>query len=172
MLALAGILLLLIAAESVRELADAEPGQSVIFDLVNAVAEALLGAYIVAAVALVVGATVYLLGHLRGVRITIPEAIFNRAVVLAAAGAAPPGGVRRLSMLGGTCPALGLFRDRGGRRIRRGTPPRPRRSVQQPPQTVEVIQSSPVQAPPATASSSWSESSSPWPSREALGSTR
>ena len=50
MLALAGILLLLFAVETARERADAEPGQGVIFDLVYAVAEALLGAYIVAAV--------------------------------------------------------------------------------------------------------------------------
>ena len=56
-----------------------------IFDLVYAVAEAFLGAYIVAAVALVVGAMVYLLAYLRGGRITFPEAIFNWAVILAAA---------------------------------------------------------------------------------------
>ena len=85
MLALAGILLLLFAVETARERADAEPGQSVIFDLVYAVAEALLGAYIVAAVALVVGAMVYLYAYLRGGRIAFPEAIFNWAVVVAAA---------------------------------------------------------------------------------------
>ena len=88
MLALAGILLLLFSAETVREWTDAEPGQGVIFDLVSAVAEALLGTYIVAAVTLVVGAMVYLLAYLRGGRITFPEAIFNWAVVAAAAVAA------------------------------------------------------------------------------------
>jgi hypothetical protein len=85
MLALAGILLLLIAAEIAREVADAEPSDSAIFDLVYAVAEALSGAYIVAAVALVVGAMVYLLSYLRGGRTTFPEAIFSWVVVLAAA---------------------------------------------------------------------------------------
>ena len=85
MLALAGVLLLLFAVETARELANAEPGQGVILDLVSAVAEALLGAYIVAAVALVVGAMVYLYAYLRGDRITFPEAIFNWVVVLAAA---------------------------------------------------------------------------------------
>jgi hypothetical protein len=88
MLALAAVLLLLIAAETARELANAEPGQSVILDLVYAVAAAISGAYIVAAVALVVGAMVYLLAYLRGGRITFPEAIFNWAVVGAAAVAA------------------------------------------------------------------------------------
>ena len=88
MLALAGILLLLIAADIAREVADAEPSDSAIFDLVYAVAEALSGAYIVAAVALATGAIVYLSAYLRGGRITFPEAIFNWAVVLAAAVAA------------------------------------------------------------------------------------
>ena len=85
MLALAAVLLLLIAAKTASERADAEPGEGVILDIVYAVAEALLGAYIVAAVALVVGAMVYLLAYLRGGRITFPEAIFNWAVVAAAA---------------------------------------------------------------------------------------
>jgi hypothetical protein len=85
MLALAGVLLLLIAAESAREMANAEPGESVILNLVYAFAEALSEAYIVAAVALVAGALVYLLAYLRGGRINFPEAIFNWAVVLAAA---------------------------------------------------------------------------------------
>jgi hypothetical protein len=88
MLALAAVLLLLIAAETARELADTEPGQGAIFDLVSAVAEALVRAYIVAAVALVVGGMVYLLAHLRSARITFAEAIFDWAVVLAAAVAA------------------------------------------------------------------------------------
>jgi hypothetical protein len=88
MLALAGILLLVFAVETTMELADAEPGQGVIMVLVSSVAEGLVGAYIVAAVALVVGAMVYLSAYLRGVRTIIPEAIFNRVVVLAAAGAA------------------------------------------------------------------------------------
>jgi hypothetical protein len=85
MLALAGILLLLFVEETARELTNAEPGQGVIFDLFYAVAEAFLGAYIVAAVALVVGAMVFLLTYLRGGRITFPEAIFNWVVVGAAA---------------------------------------------------------------------------------------
>ena len=88
MLALAAVLLLLIAVETASELADTEPGQGAIFDLVSTVAEALVRAYIVAAVALVVGGMVYLLVHLRGDRRTFPEAIFNWVVVLAAAGAA------------------------------------------------------------------------------------
>jgi hypothetical protein len=88
MLTLAAVLLLLIAAETARELADAEPGESVTLDLVYAVAAAISGAYIVAAVALVVGAMVYLLAYLRGSRITFPEAIFNWAVVVASAVAA------------------------------------------------------------------------------------
>jgi hypothetical protein len=88
MLALAAVLLLVFAAETARELADVEPGQGVIFDLVSAVAEGLLGAYIVTAVALVVGGMVYLSAHLRGGRRTFPEAISDRAVVLAAAVAA------------------------------------------------------------------------------------
>ena len=88
MLALAAVFLLLIAVETSREVADAEPGEGGIFNLVYAVAEALSGAYIVAAVALVVGAMVYLLAYLRGVRTTFPEAIFNWAMVLAAAVAA------------------------------------------------------------------------------------
>ena len=85
MLALAGVLLLLFAAKTASELADAAPGQGVIVNLFYAVAEAFLGAYIVAAVALVVGAMVYLLTYLRGGRITFPEAIFNWVVVGAAA---------------------------------------------------------------------------------------
>ena len=88
MLALAAVLLLVFAAETARELADTEPGQGVIFDLVSAVAEGLLGAYIVTAVALVVGGMVYLSAHLRGGRRTFAEAIFDWAVVLAAAVAA------------------------------------------------------------------------------------
>ena len=88
MLALAGVLLLLFAAKTASELADAAPGEGVIVNLVYVVAEALLGAYIVAAVALVVGAVVYLFAYLRDVRTTLPEAIFNWVVVAAAAVAA------------------------------------------------------------------------------------
>ena len=55
-----------------------------ISNLVYAVAEAFLGTYIVAAVALVVGAMVYLLAYLRGCRITFSEAIFNWVVVATA----------------------------------------------------------------------------------------
>jgi uncharacterized membrane protein len=85
MLTLAGVLLLLIAAQTFREAANAEPGEGVIFNLVYAVANGVLGAYIVAAGTLIVGAMVYLSAYLRGGRITFPEAIFNWAVVLAAA---------------------------------------------------------------------------------------
>ena len=84
-LALAAVFLLLIAADTAREVADAEPSDSAIFDLVFAVAEAIWVAYIVAAVALVVGALVYLSAYLRGDRRTFAEAIFDWAVVLAAA---------------------------------------------------------------------------------------
>ena len=62
MLALAGVLLLLGVAETAREMANAEPDGSVASNLGYAVAEALLGVYIVAAVALVMGGLIYLLG--------------------------------------------------------------------------------------------------------------
>jgi hypothetical protein len=88
MLALAGVLLLLIAAETFTGMANAEPGEGAIFDIVYAFSVAVLEACIIAAVASVLGAMVYLLTYLRGVRITLSEAIFNRAVVLAAAVAA------------------------------------------------------------------------------------
>jgi hypothetical protein len=88
MLVLAGVLLLLIVAETAREMADAEPGQSVVFDLAFAVAEAIVDTYLVVGVALVMGAMVYLLAYLRGGRITLPEVIFNWAVVVVAAVAA------------------------------------------------------------------------------------
>jgi hypothetical protein len=88
MLALVSVLLLLIAAETFRGMVNAEPGEGAIFNLVYAFGKAVLGAYLVAAVASVVGALVYLVAYLRGVRITFAEAIFNRAVVLAAAVAA------------------------------------------------------------------------------------
>lgn len=88
MLVLAGVLLLLIAAETAREMANAEPGASVVSNLGYAVAEAISDAYLVVAVALVTGVLVYLLGYLRGGRITFLEAIFNWAVVVVAAVAA------------------------------------------------------------------------------------
>jgi hypothetical protein len=88
MLALAAVLLLLIAAKTFRGMANAEPGEGVIFNLVYAFSVAVLEACIVAAVALVVGAMFYLLAYLRGSRIPFPEAIFNWAVVVAAAVAA------------------------------------------------------------------------------------
>jgi hypothetical protein len=88
MLALATVLLLLIAAQTARDLANAEPAEGVIFNLVYAFSEAFVEAFLVAAVALVVGAMVYLLTYLRGSRITFPEAIFNWAVVLVVAVAA------------------------------------------------------------------------------------
>ncbi len=85
MLALAGVWLLLVAAETAREMANAEPGGSVLSDLGYAVAEAVSGAYIAVAVALVMGGVVYLLAYLRGRRVTVLEAFFNWAVVVAAA---------------------------------------------------------------------------------------
>jgi hypothetical protein len=88
MLALAGVLLLLGAAQTAREMANAEPDETVIPNLVYAIAEALLDVYIVAGVALVAGGAIYLLSHLRGGRVTFLEAIFNWAVVVVAAVAA------------------------------------------------------------------------------------
>ncbi len=58
MLALAGVWLLLVAAETAREMTNAEPGESVVSKLGYAVAEAVSGAYIVVAVALVMGGVV------------------------------------------------------------------------------------------------------------------
>ncbi len=76
----------MVAAETAREMANAEPGGSVLSNLGYAVAEAFSGAYIVVAVALVMGGVVYLLAYLRGRRVTVLEAIFkNWAVVVAAA---------------------------------------------------------------------------------------
>ncbi len=77
----------MVAAETAREMANAEqPGASVLSNLGYAVAEAVSGAYIVVAVALVMGGVVYLLAYLRGRRVTVLEAIFkNWAVVVAAA---------------------------------------------------------------------------------------
>jgi hypothetical protein len=85
MLALAGVLLVLGVAETAREMADTEPGGSVVSNLGYALAEALLEVYIVAGEALVVGGLIYLLVYLRGRRVTLLEAIFNWAVVVAAA---------------------------------------------------------------------------------------
>ena len=108
MLALAGVLLLLSAAEITRELADAEPGQDVILDLVYAVAEALLGAYIVAAVALVVGAMVYLYALPPRRQDRLPRSDLHLGGGARGSGRGPRG-VPILSMLGGTRPALGLL---------------------------------------------------------------
>ncbi len=88
MVVLAGVLLFLGAAETVREMADAEPDGSVFSNLGYAIAEALSGVYIVAAVALVMGGLMYLLAYLRGRRVPVREALFNWAVVLTAAVAA------------------------------------------------------------------------------------
>ena len=85
MLALGGILFLLGAAESAREMADTEPGGSAVYNLGTAVAEALWDVYFVVAVALVMGVVVYLLSNLRGGRVTPLKAISNWAVMLAAA---------------------------------------------------------------------------------------
>ena len=88
MLALAGVLLLLIATETAREMASAEPGGSVLSNLGYAIAETLSGVYIVAAVALFIGGLIYLLAYLRGRRVTLLEALFNWAVVVTAAASA------------------------------------------------------------------------------------
>jgi hypothetical protein len=89
MLALAGVLLLLVAAKTAREMTNAEPGGSVLSNLGYAVAEAVTDAYIVVEVALVMGGLIYLLAYLRGRRVSVLEAIFkNWAVVVAAAVAA------------------------------------------------------------------------------------
>ncbi len=88
MLALAGVLLLLGTAETVKEMANAEPGGGVFSNLGYAIAEALVRVYIVAAVALVMGGLIYLLAYLRGRRVTVREALFNWAVVVAAAAVA------------------------------------------------------------------------------------
>ncbi len=85
MLALAGVLLLLGAAETAREMADTEPGGSVASDLGYALAEAVCVVYIVAGAALVMGGLIYLSSYLRGRRVSVLEAIFSWAVVVAAA---------------------------------------------------------------------------------------
>jgi hypothetical protein len=85
MLVLAGVLLLLVAAETAREMANAEPGGSVVSNLGYAVAEAVSGAYTVVGASLVMGGLIYLLSYLRGRRITVLEAIFNWVVVVTAA---------------------------------------------------------------------------------------
>jgi hypothetical protein len=88
MLALAGVLLLLVAAKTAREMTNAEPGRSVLSDLGYAVAEAVTDAYIVVGVALVMGGLIYLLAYLRGRRVSVLEALFMNWVVGAAAVAA------------------------------------------------------------------------------------
>ena len=65
-LALAGGLLFLGAAETVKEMADAEPGGSAASDLGYALAEAVCVVYIVAGEALVMGGLIYLSSYLRG----------------------------------------------------------------------------------------------------------
>jgi hypothetical protein len=85
MLALAGVLLFLGAVGTAREMADTEPGGSVVSNLGYAVAEALLEVYIVAGEALVMGGLIYLLFYLRGRKVTVLQAIFNWVVVVGAA---------------------------------------------------------------------------------------
>ncbi len=85
MLALGGVLFLLGAAETSREMADTEPGGSAASDLGYALAEAICEVYIVAGEALVMGGLIYLLSYLRGRGVTLLGAIFNWAVVAAAA---------------------------------------------------------------------------------------
>ncbi len=65
MLAFAGVLLLLGAAETVNEMANTEPDESVFPKVV------------------------YLLAYLRGRRVTVREALFNWAVVVTVAVVAP-----------------------------------------------------------------------------------
>ena len=85
MLALAGVLLLLGAAKTVREMANAQLDGGVFPTVGYAIAEAVVDVYIVAAVALVMGGLIYLLAYLRGRRVTVREALFNWAVVAGAA---------------------------------------------------------------------------------------
>jgi hypothetical protein len=85
MLALAGVLLFLVVAETAREMANTEPGPSVASNLGYAVAEALVEVYIVTGEILVMGGLIYLVSHLRGGRVTYLKATFNWAVVVAAA---------------------------------------------------------------------------------------
>ena len=85
MLALAGVLLLLVAAETAREMADTEPGGSVLSNLGYALAEAVCEMYIVVAVALVMGGVIYLWSYLRGRRVTFLEEFSKWAVVVTAA---------------------------------------------------------------------------------------
>ena len=77
MVALAGVLLLLGAGETAREMADTERGGSVVSEVGYALAEALLEMYIVAGGALVMGGLIYLLSYLRGRRVTFLEEISN-----------------------------------------------------------------------------------------------
>ncbi len=72
-------------AEAAREMTDTEPGGNVFSNLGYAIAEAVLEVYIVAGGALVVGGLFYLLSYLRDRRGTLLEALFNWAVVAAAA---------------------------------------------------------------------------------------
>jgi hypothetical protein len=85
MLALGGVLFLLGAAETAREMADTEPGGSVASDLGYALAEAVCVMYIVAGGALVMGGLICLLCHLRGRRVSFLGALFNWGVVVAVA---------------------------------------------------------------------------------------
>jgi hypothetical protein len=85
MLALGGVLFLLGAAETAREMADTEPGGNAASDFGYALAEALLEMYIVAGWALMMGGLLYLLSYLRGRRGGFVEALVNWAVVAAAA---------------------------------------------------------------------------------------
>jgi len=85
MLALGGILFLLGAAETSREMADTEPGGSAASDLGFSLAESVCEMYIVAGEALVMGGLIYLWSYLRGRGVTLLGAIFNWAVVVGAA---------------------------------------------------------------------------------------
>ena len=108
MLALAAVLLLLIAAKTASERADAEPGEGVILDIVYAFAEALLGG---------LHRRCGGLGRGRdGLPVGLPprrqDHLPRSDLQLGGGGRGGgrgPRGVHVLSMLGGTRPALGLF---------------------------------------------------------------
>ena len=99
MLVLAGALLLLIVAETAREMADTEPGQSGVFDLAFAVAEAIVDTYLVAGLALVMGGLVYLL--LSRQQDHLPRSDLQLGGGSCGSGCSSPA-VPRVSMLGGT----------------------------------------------------------------------
>jgi hypothetical protein len=83
MLALIGVLLLLGAVETAKEMANADPGESVGYNLGLAFGGAVPEMLGVAVVALVVGVVVYLT-YFRSGGVTFLQALFNWQVVAAA----------------------------------------------------------------------------------------